>query len=356
MLKFAYGALTNFRKIFRCQTTWLIFCSVVLGFMGAGDMIGVTSFCRFWGLDVKAYHSFLHFFRISPWSINQLVFCWGAFVLSQQETILVNGRAILMGDHTFVPKDGCRMPGVVSVHQNSETQSKPSYFRGHCWGAIGLLIGSMSAPFCLPVSLAIHQGFIHIGADEKQNENKTTMGSGIVQMAIDFAISHSLPCIMILDAFFPTGKVFQLAASVYSIQLRAPLVTLIVRAKKSYVAYFEPEESDQKPRGRKRKYGNKIKLMETFDHTDRFSEESCKLYGRKENISISAADLLWKPAGCLIRFVFAVTSRGNIVLMCSDLSLDPVTALELYCTRPRIECMFDMLRHHGKLTPEKIKP
>ncbi|EIM65366.1 hypothetical protein [Desulfobacter postgatei] len=26
-------------------------------------------------------------------------------------------------------------------HQHSETQSKPSYFRGHCWGAIGMLIG-----------------------------------------------------------------------------------------------------------------------------------------------------------------------------------------------------------------------
>lgn len=60
---------------------------------------------------------------------------------------------------------------------------------------------------------------------------------------------------------------------------------------------------------------------------------------------MASLDLLWKPTGNLIRFVLAVTSRGPIVLMCSDLHQDPVTALELYCTRIRIETMFDMLKN-----------
>ena len=54
------------------------------------------------------------------------------------------------------------MPGVLTLHQHSETQSKPSYFRGHCWGAVGMLIGSMASPFCIPLSLGIHQGFTHV--------------------------------------------------------------------------------------------------------------------------------------------------------------------------------------------------
>src|SRR5207248_1429936 len=44
-------------------------------------------------------------------------------------------------------------------------------------------------------------------------------------------------------------------------------------------------------------------------------------------------------------FVFALTSRGPIVLMCSDLEMPPVTAIELYCLRVRVETMFAMLKH-----------
>ena len=56
-------------------------------------------------------------------------------------------------------------------------------------------------------------------------------------------------------------------------------------------------------------------------------------------------NLIWKPTGGLIRFVFAVTRRGPIVIMCSDLNQDPVLALELYCVRTWIEVMFSQLKH-----------
>jgi hypothetical protein len=62
-------------------------------------------------------------------------------------------------------------------------------------------------------------------------------------------------------------------------------------------------------------------------------------------VSYLAADLLWKPTGELIRFVFVLTSRGPIVLMCSDLAMHPVMAIELYCPRVRVEILFAMLKH-----------
>ncbi len=62
-------------------------------------------------------------------------------------------------------------------------------------------------------------------------------------------------------------------------------------------------------------------------------------------MSILALNLLWKPTGGLIRFVFAVTRRGPVVLMGSDLHQDPVTARELYCVRTWIEVMFYHLKH-----------
>ncbi len=114
-------------------------------------MIGVRSFCRFWGLNTTGYHAFIHFFRASTGSLDKVTEYWNRFVLSQNETVKSNGRVVLQGDHTYVPKDGRQMPCVATLHQHSETQSKPSYFRGHCWGAIGMLIGSMAFPFCTPL-------------------------------------------------------------------------------------------------------------------------------------------------------------------------------------------------------------
>jgi len=207
MLSYIYMAIGSFRGVFSHNSTWLVFSMVILGFLGASEIIGITSFCRFWGLGESGYHMFVHFFHSSAWSIGGLIRQWSTFVLAQNETVMVEGRAVLLGDHTYVPKDGRRMPGVVTLHQESETQSKPSYFRGHCWGAISLLIGSLSAPFGLPLALSIHQGLIHIGQEKEGNVE--TLGTRIVQMALDFAIRHNLPSVLVLDAFFSKRRCFQ---------------------------------------------------------------------------------------------------------------------------------------------------
>lgn len=347
MLNYTYEALSSFRVIFSRNATWVVFCMIVLGFIGTYEMIGVSSFCRFWGAGEDVYHVFLHFFRASSWSITALVAHWTTFVVSQDVLIRTQGRVALLGDHTFVPKDGRRMPGVLSLRQDSETQSKPSYFRGHCWGAVGVLIGSLAAPYCLPLFIELHLGMIHIGQEQaSKTEGKSgTMGTRIVQMAVDFALRHNLPCVLVLDAFFPSGAAFKLAASICSIELKEPLVTLIVRAKKNCAAYFEAEKSLDKGAGRPRKYGEKVKLMELFDHHYLFSKVKCDIYGNTEEVLITSLDLLWKPAGELVRFVLVTTSRGHLVLMCSDLNQDAIAAVELYCLRPRIEVMFDMLKN-----------
>jgi hypothetical protein len=274
-----------------------------------------------------------------------LIFQWTAFVLSQNETVMVQGRAVLLGDHTYAPKDGRRTAGVVTLHQNSETQSKPSYFRGHCRGCIGLLIGSFGTPFCLPLHLSIHQGAVHIGRENKTGKKQSVLGTGIVDMAIDSALKHNVPSVLIPDAFFPGAAVFRLVTSVYSVGIRQPLVTLIIRAKKNCVAYCEPVPTEERKPGRPRKYGMKVRVMEIFDHPQLFSKQECNIYGKTEDISVATFSLLWRPAGSLIRFVFATKSHGPIVLMCSDPNQSPLSAIELYCSRIRIETMSDMLKN-----------
>lgn len=64
MLRYIYHALERFRSRFSRQRSWLLFSAVVLSFLAAPEMIGVTSMCRLWWVDERGYHRLLHFFSI----------------------------------------------------------------------------------------------------------------------------------------------------------------------------------------------------------------------------------------------------------------------------------------------------
>ena len=282
------------------------------------------------------------FFRAESYDLEALRSRWHRLVVARFPLAEHSGRLLLLGDHTHVVKDGGRMPGVVSLRESSETQSKPGYFRGQCWGAVGVLTNPLSACFCLPLSLQLHQGFQHLG----QSIASFSLGERVVQMALDFACRQDRPALMVLDAFFSTGPVFRLAMSVWSIRLKQPYLQIITRAKKNYVAYLPPRSKPPGQRGRPRIYGDKVHLWEVFDHeTTLFEAVEMTVYGKTEIVRLAAAELLWRPIGQPLQFVWAITSRGPIVLMSSDRTLPPAFILEAYCHRVRVEVLFDTLKN-----------
>ncbi len=346
MLRYVYHGLESFQSVFSRHRSWLVFAAVAMSFLAAPEMIGVTSMCRFWLGDERVYHSLLHFFRSKAYGFGELLEAWQRYVLSQEVAVELEGRCVLLGDHTHVVKDGGRMPGVVSLHETSETQHKPSYFRGQCWGAIGLVVGSLRACFCSPLELRIHQGFCHRGEGEPGAARQgPSLAERVVHMALSFAVGHDCPAFVVLDAFFSTAGVFRLAGSVYSIVLKQPYLIILARAKKNYVAYFPAAPKPPGRRGPQPRYGEKVHLMECFDHPQLFHTAQCHVYGQLEAVQLLSIPLLWKPLGDWLLFIFAVTSRGPIVLMCSDLRLSPTTAIELYCVRSRIEILFDVMKN-----------
>jgi hypothetical protein len=70
MLTYMYHALDSFHSVFSRHRTWLLFVMVVLGFIGAAHIDGVSSFCRLWGIQTPGYVALLHFFRSSAWSLT----------------------------------------------------------------------------------------------------------------------------------------------------------------------------------------------------------------------------------------------------------------------------------------------
>jgi hypothetical protein len=62
MQQYITQTLRDFRGDFLRYSSWLLFCAIVIGFMGTTEMIGVTSLCRFWMINEAGYHRLLHFF------------------------------------------------------------------------------------------------------------------------------------------------------------------------------------------------------------------------------------------------------------------------------------------------------
>jgi hypothetical protein len=160
----------------------------------------------------------------------------------------------------------------------------------------------------------------------------------MLEQATDFCEQNMESAILVLDAGFSSGKVLKAARS---------NMQVVVRARKNCVAYLPAERDTRPKRGRPRKYGKKLKLSSLFDSNQRgkFSKATTCIYEKSEEVQYRAINLYWKPCKSLVRFVLARTSRGAIVIMCSDLTMDPLDVLHAYCRRAKIETFFDTLKN-----------
>ncbi len=125
--------------------------------------------------------------------------------MREKVAVTVGDRIVLSADHTKTPKDGRRMPAVVTLHQDSETSSKPGFFRGHHWGCIGLLVKAGSKFFSIPLWAKLHQGLELM--DQSDNSQESLI-SRMLNMAIIFTHTINHNAHLVLDAFFATGTTF----------------------------------------------------------------------------------------------------------------------------------------------------
>jgi len=80
-------------------------------------------------------------------------------------------------------------------------------------------------------------------------------------------------------------------------------VHIVTRAKSNVVGY-QPPPPKTGSRGRPRKYGAKLKLMDLFETmSESFEQVTIALYGQSKTISFLCLDLIWKPIGEKLRFV-----------------------------------------------------
>lgn len=323
------GLLRALRPAFTRQATFAWFVVAFAGVVTRQDVYGVSSIIRALSLAPVCYPALLHFFHSTAWTAERLYRQWEIWLIGQPVVERVEGRIVILGDHTKQPKDGRRMPQVTTMHQDSETSSKPSFFRGHHWGCLSLLGQADGKRFALPLWAEIHP-------EDSPNSRATRL----VHVAAAIGLRLQAKQFLVLDAFFSVGPVFLAAAESNG------RVHILTRAKKNIVAYRPPPPPRAHRRGRHRVYGQKLKLMSLFDKRPHdFLSAKALVYQQQETVRYLVLDLIWKPAKGLVRFILIETSRGRLILMSSDLTLGALQALSLYTARVRIESLFASVKN-----------
>lgn len=324
-----WDIVKKLRPCFSRERTFFWFVLVAICFTVRTDLAGVSSFIRAMGLHEFYYDRILDFFHSTAINIDLLRVSWANILVTSGEAFKINGRVIIIGDGIKVSKEGRKMPGVKSLHQESESNSKAEFIMGHSFQAIALLTSAMGHYFATPLAAEVHEGTI-----ESNRDARTLLGK---MAKLVKSLTLAVPAYFLGDAYY--------AKKTLILPLLKGGVHIITRVSKTAVAYL-PVIDKKKGRGRPRLYGEKIKLLDVFKNLEMFTLATGPIYDEAESqFYFRYLDLLWRPIGIVVRFVFIIhPTRGKTIFLSTDL-IDPLQVIKIYSLRYKIEVAFKQALH-----------
>lgn len=324
---FWWEVMTRLRPAFTRTRTFLWFVTSVCGFCIRTDLLGVTSFVRSLGLKPELYDRLLDMFHGTGIKSKRLRKLWVQAVFKLADKLLwrVNGRIVLLGDGVKVPKSGRKMPAVKKLYQASEANTKPEYIFGHSLQAVNVVVKSGTWLTSIPLGAEIHEGVV-----ESKECNRTLLDK-MIELLNSLGIED--PVYYVMDAYYGAEKMVKGALSAHA--------HLITRMRSNAIAWHEYQADEHPGRGRRRKYGERVKLSDIFAETEGWEEVECNMYGEKKNVRLTSRVLLWRANGRKVQYVLVkLDENSGAMFMSTDLTLTPRQVLELYSARFRIEVGF----------------
>ncbi|MGB6853615.1 MAG: transposase [Thermoanaerobaculia bacterium] len=304
---------------------------ILAGLCIRADHAGVTSVVRALALQPRTYLRLLHLFHSEALHLPTLTACWVRFCLDRFSPYQVGDAIVCLADGIKIPKEGKKMPAVKKLHQESTNNSKPEFIHGHSFQALSLLVRTVGGSVTsIPLTARIHEGVI-----DSQRELRKTLLDRLMELFFELVQPLTRRVILVADTYYASAKVIR------------PLLEqghhLVTRVRSNAVAYRTPPTPRPRRRGRPRRYGEKVQLKDLLLDPDApFTTAPSPVYDEKNvEIAYFTEDLLWRPVGHLVRFVFVHhPRRGNLILLTSDTTLDPLDVITLYGYRFKIEVGF----------------
>ena len=312
-----------------------VWMAIILAAMSVRtECLGVTSFIRSSFLQSACYRSLLHHFHSTALDLEALCAIWFRLAMRIFQPVMVDGFLVMIADGLKVAKEGKKMPAVKSLHQESANNSKPPYIMGHSFQMIAMLVnGQGKQMFAVPILSRICEGIVWHSGKKKSLLDK------LADMFLTVLRSVSAKAILVADAYYASRNII------------LPLLDkghhLISRIKINCVAYAPAIKGSVPKRGRPRIYGKKIRLRSLFGAEHLFAFALSPVYGEEKIvIQYRAVTLLWRPVGRMVQFVLVKHPiRGNMMLLCTSLTVDPLTVIRLYGLRFKIEVAFKQAIH-----------
>jgi hypothetical protein len=310
---------------------WLV---VVLAAMTVrSDLAGVTSLVRSHWLRSHCYPRLRYFFHSPALDLPKLIRTWTALVARRfaRRLVRVGNRVVLWADGLKAPKEGKKMPAVKSLHQESAGNTKPALIRGHSCQAVALLVQAMGGALAVPLACRIHEGLVF------SNRWPRTLLDKLVGLLFDRGWEACF--YLVADADFASRKV--------GLPLLARGHPLISRLRSTATASAPVAPQTLRRRGRPKCYGRTITLRDLFLRDEGFVPAPSPVYGEQGiTLRYRCLDLLWRPLGRLVRFVLVDhPTRGRLLLLCTDTSLEALAILRLDGWRFKIEVSFKQAIH-----------
>lgn len=308
---------------------WLVI--VLAALCTRQDLAGVTSYVRALGLRGGGYGCLLDFFHSRALCPDGLARLWSRLVLKVHPGVVrACGRLVVLADGLKKSKSGRQMPGVKLLHQSGESNTKPAFIMGHSCQVLALLTRVGNAHQAVPLCARIHEGLVFSNRDQRTLLDKLLLLLASLQLPE--------PVLLVADAYYASGKIIR--------GLFAQGDHLLSRLRHNACAFEAvPPPTGPRGRGRPRRYGAKVRLRELFAAAVQTMPSPA--YG-EQGVTLRwlARDLLWRPAGCVVRIVAVVhPTRGRILLLCTDLLLPPAEIIRLYALRFKIEVAFKQSLH-----------
>ena len=126
-------------------------------------------------------------------------------------------------------------------------------------------------------------------------------------------------------------------------------INLLSRLRTNTVLYDFPAivpEGEKKPRGRRRKYGDRLGTVAELaaKYRDKAETYSVFLYGKQREVQSYTQDIMSKRLRCPVRVVWVFRQTRFVALMTTDMTLSVEQIIEFYGARWKIESGFKEIK------------
>lgn len=304
----------------------------------------IYRYCFFYKKNLTSWERFLSRYK---WSISK--------VMKKLFSLLINtfpGQFLLYDaytvayDSSLIAKNSIKIPGIQKWRNHSGNADTGEYVIGHHWGILGLIGKFFGTRFlCFPLIFRLINGKKNVcqwlcsdkGITTPMNFWHTAHASILqfTQWVGDLRVR------VVADAYFSNEPFIK------ELITRDNPIHVVTRLKKNAVAYDDPQIPEVPKRGRPRKRGKKLTVLNLFKTEPKVSL-NVQLYGKNVTMEAVVKDLWILGLPQKVRVVVTKVGAKINAFISTDLSLTAEQIIEIYGSRFSIEIAIrDMKQNLG---------